>query len=99
MPRAGAGSADEPAPDLELARRIPDARPSGREGRGARRGGEEKGRTVRRLFMAAGVARRERSRQAGTGRRGLVWPLRRRRCLKSRGHGGGGVKLEVATGN
>jgi hypothetical protein len=62
-PRAGAGSADEPTSDLELARRIPDARRSGREGRGDARGGEEKGRTVRRLFMAAGAARREK--QAG----------------------------------
>jgi hypothetical protein len=91
MPRAGAGSADEPAPDLELARRIPDARPSGREGRGARRGGEEKGRTVRRLFMAAGVARRERSRQAGTGEEGAGVAVAPKTMLKvERTWGGGG---------
>jgi hypothetical protein len=79
----GAGGADRPAPDLQLARRIP-ASSGGGQGGGKRRPGWRGGGslTVRRLFMAA---RREGEREGGTGgRRGERRPRDRRRRDRGR---------------
>jgi hypothetical protein len=85
-PAGRAGSADEPAPDIELARGISSRKVRGGDG------------TYREEVVhggkAAGAARREKP-AGGDGGSEELWPLRRRRKMLKAERAWGLVKMEV----